>query len=238
MAAMEYGDPAAFRELLEPFGITAQLFSCPWNGSPNASVPDVTWRSRLAALPHLFSHIRACGAQAVSLFFNAEPLGMVALAAGELAARLGEIADVAQAHGLSVCVELNDAHHLRDAAEILDRADRGGGGVELLLDLFHVYRSGLDAGWIARLPICSIGWIHLSDVPLGLNPCDCEASVRCAPGTGQLDLVALLSAVARNGYHGPLSVEVLEQTLRREPPLERAQRLLRAAREVMNKVQA
>ena len=134
--------------MLDVAGVSAGMFSCPWSGNPNGSVPDTLWSARMAQMPPLLDRAATCGARRISLFFNGNRPGMVPLPRDAIVRRLAEVAALAGPRNLEVCVELNDTHHLRDANAILDAVDYSSRDVRLLVDVFHVFRAGLAAaGW-------------------------------------------------------------------------------------------
>jgi hydroxypyruvate isomerase len=71
-----------------------------------------------------------------------------------------------------------------------------GGTAGLLLDAYHMLRSGRDPAEEARRFGDALGHVHVADSP-----------GRGAPGTGDLDLPAFLIALAEAGYDGPIGLE-------------------------------
>lgn len=198
VSALRAAGPHRLRAMLATHGLRPGPFSCPWDGNPNGAVPEDEWRSRVRAMPVIFAQIRAAGGDLVSAFFRGERPGMVPLGADGVAGRCAVLTGLAAAEGLRVCVELNDVAVLRAARDV---------PADLLVDTFHLWRAGLGVGWVAALPPGKIRWVHVSGVPVGLEP---PADLpRIRPFDGVQDLPPLLDAVRANGYRGPLSIEVL-----------------------------
>jgi sugar phosphate isomerase/epimerase len=195
----------AVRAALAGADLRAGPFSCPWEGSPNGSVPEEEWAQRVRLLPEVFARVGEAGGRMVSAFFRGDRDGMVRLSDDALARRCAVLARLAEEAGLRVCVELNDVDALRNASATLDTVDSAA--LVLLLDSFHLFRAGLDHRWIDTLPPGAIGWVHISGVPTTVvAPQDLP---RTRPFEGTQDLAPILAAVAGRGYDGPLSIEVL-----------------------------
>ncbi|MEM7729883.1 MAG: sugar phosphate isomerase/epimerase [Pseudomonadota bacterium] len=204
--------PEALIRLLARFQLSIGTFTYPWDGAVNGAVSDDVWSARRAALPRLFAFARAAGATRVSGFFNTMAPGMSALSPGELAERLANLNAIARDAGVVFCAELNTVALLNTAPEILDWLGRDGDSIRLLVDAFHLYRFGLGPNWVARLRSGAIGWVHVADAPKrGLAMLDPHN--RLDPGDGEIDLDALLKAVAANSYRGPISIEVPRPSL-------------------------
>ncbi|RPE39965.1 sugar phosphate isomerase/epimerase [Streptomyces sp. Ag109_O5-1] len=201
--------PKQLAELCARHGVRAGIFSCPWSGPYNGSVPDEVFEQRLRDIPRVFALVAEAGGTRVSAFFNGRRPGMDVLTRDRLADRAGRLAAQAARHGLRMCLELNDTDHLAAAAEILLTARRvTGHRPQLLVDTFHLYRAGLGTEWLDALPSDAIGWVHVSGVPDG-TPRSADSGPRTAPFRGTQPTADLLTAVHRAGYRGPLSIEVL-----------------------------
>ena len=106
----------------------------------------------------------------------------------------------------------------------------GEANVGLLLDVFHLDRSGGTIDDVRRLPPGAIAGIQLSDrtrpapgvahVPLG---------GRLLPGEGELPLRALIEAALENSPDATVDLEVLNDELRALPPDDAAAQLAAAA---------
>lgn len=95
-------------------------------------------------------------------------------------------------------------------------------GIGLLVDTISLAKAGSGPEWVDGLPPGRVGWFRIADAPAGVAGPDLTYADRLLPGTGRLALAALFAAVKRNGYHGPVSVEVCAVGLEDRPPAERA----------------
>ena len=154
-----------------------------------------------------------------------------------LTASFAAFCDLAARHGLGANLEFmpwTDARDLSQAARIVGQAGRANGGV--LIDAFHLSRSGSRVEQIAALPPARLRYLQLCDVPAAIPPtldailAEARAERRF-PGDGGLDLAGLLRAVPR---HLPLSLEIPTQALARSlGASERARRALLATRALL-----
>jgi hydroxypyruvate isomerase len=127
------------------------------------------------------------------------PAGMGRAAASDQAAgMLRELVPEARRRGVAVVVEALNPHdapgYLTPTPEDVVRLTGGEAG--LLLDAYHMLRSGRDPAAEARRFRDAIGHVHVADSP-----------GRGAPGTGELDLPAFLAALEQAGYDGPIGLE-------------------------------
>ena len=154
------------------------------------------------------------------------------LPADVLADALGGVARRAAALELRISVEFIPDTGLPDlwfAHSVIESC--GEANVGLLLDVFHLDRSGGTAADVRRLPAGAIAGIQLSDrvrpapgtghVPLG---------GRLLPGEGELALGDVVQAALENSPDATVDIEVLNDELRNLPPDDTAARLATAAR--------
>jgi len=150
--------------------------------------------------------------------------------------------DLADSYGLGAALEFmpwTDAKDLRQAARIVERTGCENAGV--LIDPFHLSRSGSRIEDIAAIPAPRLHFMQFCDVPTAMPP-TMEAILaearaeRLFPGEGGVDLLGLLRAVPRDI---PLSVEVPTHTLARSVgAIERARRALAATQRVLARLDA
>jgi sugar phosphate isomerase/epimerase len=124
------------------------------------------------------------------------------------AERVREVADLAVKHGLRLALEFNSQaeqiNTLDRGREIVARAAHPGCG--LLVDTYHLERSGGDARSIAALEASEIAYVQYSDVPAhGLVPG--VALDRLPPGRGTVKFREIWAALAAKGYAGYASYE-------------------------------
>jgi sugar phosphate isomerase/epimerase len=161
---------------------------------------------------------------------------------GRLIDSFAAFCDLAGSYGLGACLEFmpwTDAKDLRQAARIVECAQRDNGGV--LIDPFHFSRSRSNLDDLTSIAASRLHYLQFCDVPRAI-PSTMQAILaearaeRLFPGEGELDLLALLRAAARDV---PLSVEVPCATLARSVgALERARRALAATRRVLAQLDA
>jgi sugar phosphate isomerase/epimerase len=146
----------------------------------------------------------------------------------DLAGPLGGVCRRAAPLGLSICLEFIPDSGVPDLAFARTVVEAcGEPNAAILLDVFHLDRSGGTAADIRRLPPGAIAGIQLSDrrrggtahVPLG---------GRELPGDGELPLRELVEAALENSPRATLDVEVLNDELRNLPADEAAARLATA----------
>ena len=121
---------------------------------------------------------------------------------------------------------------------IVTAADRPNGG--LMMDAWHLFRSGSSAAEVAALPAAIVNAVQLSDAP-AIAPIDLRAetgSGRLLPGDGDTDLVGLVRALDAIGVDVPLGVEVFSSELRARGAAEAAALAMAALRRVVDESRA
>lgn len=145
----------------------------------------------------------------------------------QMAEAVGGIGRRAQARGVSIVLEfmpgsgipdLGYARQLRDAA--------GAPTCGILLDLFHLDRSGGTAADIARLDPGTVAAIQLSDRRRGQT--DVPFGGRLLPGRGDLPLDELVTVALSNNPSATLDLEVLNAELQSLSAEEAARKLAAA----------
>jgi sugar phosphate isomerase/epimerase len=200
--------------------------------------PPATFPADLAAALRDNTPERVCamgesiGARSVTIveYYGATP-GTDAAAEAFAAA-----CDVAARHGLLLQLEFlpwTGIADLSTAWDIVRVADRANGG--LLVDSWHVYRSGSTLEQLARVPGDKIVYVQLDDAPATpeRDLADETQHRRLVPGRGDLDLVGLVRTLDRVGYRGPYGVEVFSDELVRRPVADVAAETADATRRVL-----
>ena len=118
---------------------------------------------------------------------------------------------------------------LVDAAAVCEEV--GWDVCGLLVDAWHVFRSGEPLSSVAALGEGRIALVHLND---GAAIAEADAVLegrfrRLLPGTGSFDLTGFAAALAAAGYTGPVSLEVLSEELLQLAPSAAARRLRQSA---------
>jgi sugar phosphate isomerase/epimerase len=127
---------------------------------------------------------------------------------GHAARNVREVGDLAAAAGVRLAVEFNSQceqlNRLEVVRDMLARASHPSCG--LLLDTYHLQRSGAVASSLDDVRPEEIAYVQYSDVPAsGLQPG--QALDRLPPGRGVVPFAAFFGAILAKGYRGFLSYE-------------------------------
>lgn len=174
---------------------------------------------------------------------NAVALGcpMVMIAPGQntgtpqtAAANLRLAAQTAARHGLRFALEFNSQHpvlnSLRVARDILAAADHAACG--LLLDAYHLQRSGAGGRGFAEVPARDIFAFQYSDVP-DTPPAARRPTDRLCPGKGLVRWAEVFALLEEKGYAGYLSYEAPNPAHWERPPADTAREGLAATRRLL-----
>ncbi len=123
--------------------------------------------------------------------------------------RLATCADIAAEYGLRLALEFNSRHPivntLAAGLALVDAVNRKNCG--LLLDTYHLQRSGGDATSFQDVPVDKIMSFQFSDVPAGPPP-DMRVPIdRLPPGEGVVRFVPIFRVLMAMKYQGYLSYE-------------------------------
>lgn len=176
-----------------------------------------------AARAELFRAADALGARHVKVM---PPFGNQGWAIGTLADRFAALCADAARHDLLMAMEMIPFSDLPDLASALDmvtRADAPNGG--LLIDIWHVVRSGGAVEDVAGIPARFIKSVELCDADRTMRGPITEDTMchRRLCGEGAFDLPGFLTALGQAGYDGPYGVEILSDAFR-ALPLDKAAR--------------
>ena len=154
-----------------------------------------------------------------------------------LADRYAELCDLAARYGVSPELEFmsfSDVKSLAQAERVVERAGRANAGI--VVDAYHVSRTGCRLSDIARIPPSRFRYLQLCDAPAAIPP-TVEATLaearaeRRFPGEGELDLVSLVRAMPPDI---PVALEVPTLGLAKTVgAVERARRAIAGARRVL-----
>jgi len=113
---------------------------------------------------------------------------------------------------------------LKDALALVEGANAKNGGI--VFDLWHIVKSGIPYGEIARVPLQYVVSVELNDgtfqAPWDLHEDTVNHRRLC--GEGEFDIPGFIAAVRDTGYLGPWGIEVLSEDLRKLPLQELAAR--------------
>jgi len=170
-----------------------------------------------AARAELFRAADALGARHVKVmppFLADDPQGEPLAEA--FAALCADAAD----HGLLVGMEMlpfSTLPSLAAALAMVAAADAPNGG--LLIDIWHVVRSGGAVADVATVPLRFITAIELCDAAMTMHGSITEDTMRNRKlcGEGEFDIAGFIAALDRANYRGPYGVEILSDDWRTLP---------------------
>jgi 2-keto-myo-inositol isomerase len=157
---------------------------------------------------------------------------------GPLAAAVANLrtgADIAAEHGLRLAIEFNSQHDVINSLavqrELVTAAGRPNCG--LLLDAYHLARSGAGGRGFADVPGEEIFVFQYSDVPADPVTGVKRPTDRLPPGMGTIAWQDVFGLLAEKGYAGYLSYEAPNPALWARPPAEVAREGLEATRRLL-----
>jgi 2-keto-myo-inositol isomerase len=150
------------------------------------------------------------------------------------AANVREAGDLAASHGVRLAIEFNSQaeqlNNLDVMRGIVARAAHKSCG--LLLDTYHLQRSGASLSAIDDVALNEIAYVQYSDVPrTGLEPG--KALDRLPPGRGSVPFKEIFALLDRKGYRGFMSYEAPNPAAWSRPAEEVAREALEATRAVL-----
>jgi sugar phosphate isomerase/epimerase len=153
---------------------------------------------------------------------------------GRAAASVREVGDLAARHGVRLAIEFNSQaeqlNSLEPMREILAKAGHPRCG--LLLDSYHIQRSGVSLRALEDVRPDEIVYVQYSDVPrTGTAPG--QVLDRLPPGRGSVPFREFFALVAAKGYGGFLSYEAPNTEAWKRPALDVAREALAATRAVL-----
>jgi 4-hydroxyphenylpyruvate dioxygenase len=206
------GTPREVRRQAEDLGLAIDLFQ-PFRDFEG--VPDDAFQRNLERAERKFDVMAELGAPMMLVCSNVQPdaLGDEARATDQLRG----LADRAARRNVRIGYEaLAWGTHVRtygQAWQIVRRVDHPHLG--LVLDSFHTLVLGDDPAGILALPREKLFFVQIADAPrLTMDPLSWSRHFRSFPGQGELDVAGFLVPVIRNGYSGPLSLEVFNDVFR------------------------
>jgi 2-keto-myo-inositol isomerase len=150
------------------------------------------------------------------------------------AASLREVGDIAAARGVRLALEFNSQcaqlNTLERGREVLARAGHGSCG--LLLDSYHLGRSGGTLKAVDDVAPSEIVYVQYSDPPRsGLEPG--KVLDRLPPGRGSFPFREFFALMAAKGYGGFASYEAPNEAAWKRDPAEVAREAIEATRAVL-----
>lgn len=153
---------------------------------------------------------------------------------GRAARSVREVGDIAAAHGVRLALEFNSQcaqlNTLERAREVLGRAGHASCG--LLLDAYHLGRSGATPNDVQDVAPAEIAYVQFSDPPrTGLEPG--KALDRLPPGQGSFWFGEFFALLTAKGYRGFASYEAPNERAWKRDPTEIAGEAIEATRRVL-----
>ena len=150
------------------------------------------------------------------------------------ATSLRAVGELAVKHAVRLALEFNSQaeqlNTLASVREVLALANDPSCG--LLLDTYHLGRSGATLAEIEMVPLAEIAYVQFSDVPRsGLEPG--KALDRLPPGRGSVPFKEIFALLARKGYRGFMSYEAPNPAAWARPAEDVAREALEATRSVL-----
>lgn len=210
------------RSVLDDHGITVvelEALTDWFAGGDARARSDQVRRDLLRAAGELRArHVKVVG----TLADDAEDVGPERMAASfaDLCADAAEV-------GTSIVIEMlpiGNVSSLDAAVQLVQGADAPNGGV--LLDMWHVHRTGTPLASVAALPAGCLRHVELDDGGPPAPGSAFEDTIRNRKlcGEGQFDLAGFYRATRAAGYDGPYGVEILSRTFRTGPLTDMARR--------------
>jgi sugar phosphate isomerase/epimerase len=145
-----------------------------------------------------------------------------------------EVGDIAGSAGVRLALEFNSQveqfNSLASVREVVAKAAHPAVG--LLLDTYHLGRTGTPVSAVADVSLGEIAYVQYSDVPKsGLEPG--KALDRLPPGQGSVPFREMFATILKTGYAGYLSYEAPNPTAWSRPAEDVAREALAASRAVL-----
>lgn len=151
------------------------------------------------------------------------------LARGEAVRALRECAGILDEVGVRIALEFASYGGLTRLAEAVALCDAvGWERCGLLVDTWHFFRTGADWPALRELRGDQIALVHVNDgqEQADEDPVQAGRHARLPAGAGSFPLAEFARTLDAAGYRGPISVEVLSDSIRLRPPAEGARTLL------------
>jgi sugar phosphate isomerase/epimerase len=223
---------ADIRSLYADHGLVPCEFEALTQWLSEYTAGPVTPGSRRAEERNVLAAAEAIGCPSVT----AVHLGEGEVSIETAAEAFAELCDHAGEHGLDACLEFlpwTGIPDLATARSIIESAGRPNG--RIVVDSWHLHRSGTPVEALARLPAELIGCIQLSDAAVepGKMLIDETMHSRLVPGEGVIDLANIVRALDAAGNTKPLGVEVISDRLNGLPASDVAAMTLAAMRDIV-----
>lgn len=147
--------------------------------------------------------------------------------------------EIAKKHSVKFALEFNSAHtvikNLQAGGEIIELANHPNCG--LLLDAYHMERSGSGGRGFADYPAKNIFAFQFSDVPDAPPSAANRPTDRLPPGKGKVRWREVFKLLREKNYQGYLSYEAPNPDYWSRPPEEVAREAVEATRKLLAEVE-
>lgn len=193
-------------------------------------------RERLMkVLDETCANAAALGCDLVMIAPGQNPPGTLA----EAGANFRAGGEIGKKHGVRIALEFSANHpainNLKSGAEVVALAAHLNCG--LLLDSYHLERSGGGGRGFADYPAKNIFAFQFSDVPAGPPASASRPTDRLAPGKGVVRWREVFQLLKEKGYPGYLSYEAPNPEHWSRPPEEVAREAVEATRKLLAEVE-
>jgi 2-keto-myo-inositol isomerase len=189
----------------------------------------------LTALDETCANAVALGCDLVMIAPGQNPPGTLT----EAAANFRAGGEIAKKHGVKFALEFNSAHavikNLQVGGEIVALADHPNCG--LLLDAYHMERSGSGGRGFESYPADRIFAFQFSDVPNAPPSTANRPTDRLPPGKGKVRWREVFQLLKEKNYTGYLAYEAPNPEYWSRPPEEVAREAVQAARALLAQVE-
>ncbi len=207
------GDLRMLRSVVEDEGlryVELEFLTGWWLPDEERAEPDATMRLLLHAAQQLGAYDLKVGPALDGSSYDAD----------RYAEQLNRVATAFAETGTVVSLEFMPFANISTLAAALDlvrRADHANVG--LMLDLWHLVRSGTSMEEVARLPLQHVSAVELSDGPARQQGDGYEDTVlrRALCGQGAFPVAEFVDTLRSMGWEGPWGLEILSETYRRRP---------------------
>jgi 2-keto-myo-inositol isomerase len=134
----------------------------------------------------------------------------------------GELLELGRQFGVKPSIEylgfVDDFKTIEDARGIMENC--GDSDATVILDPFHCYVGGGTIESISKLTADQIAMSHFNDAPADPPPATQHDPDRVMPGDGAIDLKLYCDMLRKVGYNRWLSLELFNEDLWKQDPLE------------------
>jgi len=140
-------------------------------------------------------------------------------------------ADIIGSEGGSLALEFMPTSPIATMGAAVDLCESIGlDRARVLIDTWHFFRGTDQMSDLKAFPMTALGYVQFDDArpAVGDDPMFELMNRRTLPGAGEFDLDGFSACLLNKGFDGVVSIEVLDEGLRRLPPADVAEQAMRA----------